>query len=170
MSNYSNGFQNADYSFKSTDRYQCNLDEYVLKCSSITKYYTQNSHQCQSINSQIIHKKDLTINLYVFLVVLIIMIVLLFLQRTITSFITKDDHSPKISISWEHLFENLLALLKSLHWINCDYSKVAFVASCFVLFMVLLPLLLVLWILMLGYRQFIHHNIKVSKNVINHNM
>lgn len=85
---------------------------------------------------------------------ILLVIILLLFSRATTS-ITKDD-------SLAYLFKDLMALLKLLHWKNCDYSNIAFTTSCFLIFVALLPLLLTLWLCMLCYRQYIHYVIKVS--------
>lgn len=90
---------------------------------------------------------------YIFSIVVLLVILLLF--RRATTSITKDD-------SLAYLFKDLIALLKLLHWKNCDYSSIAFTTGCFIIFIALLPLLLTLWLCMLCYRQYIHWVIKVS--------
>lgn len=90
---------------------------------------------------------------YLFSMAVLLMILLLFRRATTT--ITKDD-------SLTYLFKDLIALLKLLHWKNCDYSNIVFTTSCFLGFMILLPLLLTFWFFMLCYRQYIHYTIKVS--------
>ncbi|XP_055320369.1 uncharacterized protein LOC129577418 [Sitodiplosis mosellana] len=89
---------------------------------------------------------------YLFSMIVLLMILLLF-RRATTSIITKDD-------SLAYLFKDLIALLKLLHWKNCDYLHIAFTTSCFLVFIALLPLLLTLWLCMLCYRHHIHHTIK----------
>lgn len=65
--------------------------------------------------------------------------------------------------SMAYLFKDIVLLLKSLHWKNVDYYwRIVFIGSCFALFIILLPILLCLWLFLLGYRQYIHHMIKVS--------
>lgn len=88
----------------------------------------------------------------------VLVLILLLLCRATTS-ITKDVDSVT------YLFKDLIALLKLLHWNNCNYSNVAFTTSCFLIFMTVLPLLLTLWLFMLCYRHYIHYMIKVSFSV-----
>lgn len=63
------------------------------------------------------------------------------------------------------LCKDSMALLKLLHWKTFDYTNIAFTTSCFMIFIVLLPLLLSLWLCMLCYRQYIHYKIKVSQTI-----
>lgn len=90
---------------------------------------------------------------YVFSMVVLMVILLLF--RRATTSITKDD-------PFAYLCKDLVALLKLVHWKNCNYSSIAFTIICFIIFVLLLPLLLSLWLCMLFYRQYIHCMIKVS--------
>lgn len=85
----------------------------------------------------------------------VLMLILLLFCRATTS-ITKDVDSVA------YLFKDLIALLKLLHWKNCDYSNIAFTTTCFLIFIAVLPLLLTLWLFMLCYRHYIHYMIKVS--------
>lgn len=87
---------------------------------------------------------------YAFSMAIFLMILLLY--RRATTSITKDVDTLK----------DLIALLKLLHWKNCDYSNVAFTVTCFLIFMGVLPLLLTMWLFMLCYRHYIHYMIKVS--------
>lgn len=91
---------------------------------------------------------------YVFSMAIFLVILLLF--RRATTSITKDVDSLT------YLLKDLIALLKLLHWKNCDYSNVAFTVSCFLIFLAVLPLLLTMWLFMLCYRHYIHYMIKVS--------
>lgn len=109
------------------------------------------------LNSAIIQNTLLANVQYVFSVAVLLVILLLF--RRATTSITKDD-------SLAYLFKDLMALLKLLHWKNCNYSNVAFTTSCFGIFMAMLPLLLGIWLFMLCYRQYIHYVIKVSQFAI----
>lgn len=131
----------------------------VFEFSSIKQCYIINSDSKFNeipFNSKIIQNNLLANVQYIFSLV-ILMIILLLLRRA-TASITKDDSSNSMT----YLFKDLIVLLKLLHWKNVDYPKIAFIASCFLLFIVLLPLLLILWIFLLAYRQSIHHMIKVS--------
>lgn len=90
---------------------------------------------------------------YLFSMVILWMILLLF--RRATTSITKDD-------ALGYLIKDVMALLKLLHWKNCDYSNIAFTTSCFLVFIAMLPILLTLWLCMLCYRQYIRFVIEVS--------
>lgn len=48
------------------------------------------------------------------------------------------------------------------HWINRKYSNILFVICCFMLFVMLLPLFLLLCVIMLCYRRYVYFIIKVS--------
>lgn len=95
----------------------------------------------------------LTNGQYVFSMVVLMVILLLFRRATTST--TKDD-------SFAYLCKDLIELLKLVHWKNCDYSNIAFTTICFIIFVLLLPLLLSLWLCMLCYRQYIYCVIKVS--------
>lgn len=107
----------------------------------------------QFIETSIIQTTFLASGQYLFSMIGLLMILLLFCRATTS--ITKDD-------SLAYLFKDLIAILKLLHWKNCDYSHIAFTTSCFIIFIAFLPLLLTLWLCMLCYRQYIHYTIKVS--------
>lgn len=111
----------------------------------------------QFIESSIIQTTFLASGQYLFSLIGLLMILLLF-RRAKTS-ITKDD-------SLAYLFKDLIAIVKLLHWKNCNYSHIAFTISCFIIFIALLPLLLTLWLGMLCYRQYIHYTIKVSVSIL----
>lgn len=68
------------------------------------------------------------------------------------------DKSSSISLKW------ISALRHYFHWMKRNYSNILFVASCFMLFVLLSPLLLVLYFIMLCYRRYIHTEIKASAN------
>lgn len=59
-------------------------------------------------------------------------------------------------------FRDLLNIFKEIHSKYCDYVQTVFTTACFFLFIALLPLLLMLWICILIYRQIIFYIIKVS--------
>lgn len=66
-----------------------------------------------------------------------------------------------------NLLKELLSVVRLLHWRNCNYPYVLFTAACFLLFAVLLPLLVALWLCVLCYRQYVHFLVKVSNSCMN---
>lgn len=66
-------------------------------------------------------------------------------------------------------FANFVSTVKLLHWNRCDYPGILFSLSCFIAFMILLPLLVVTWLCVLCYRQYIYFIIRVSEDNVNSN-
>lgn len=91
--------------------------------------------------------------------VFIMTMVVVFYRATASASISKDDSSMN---SMAYLFKDFVLILKSLHWKNFDYWRIVFIGSCFILFIILFPIFLCLWFVLLSYRQYIHHVIKVS--------
>lgn len=61
-----------------------------------------------------------------------------------------------------NFLKELFSIVRLLHWNNCNYPYISFTIFCFLLFIVLLPLLVVLWLFVLCYRQYVHILIKVN--------
>lgn len=137
----------------------CNWTEYP-KQSNRQIYDNGESKRFIDINSYLISIKNsfLAHEQYQYAFSLITLIALLLLFRRIFVSLKKD-------VSFL-LFNDICVLFKLLHWKNCNYSYFAFATSCFMLFILLLPLLLILWLFVLCYRQYIYYLIKVSENTI----
>lgn len=59
-------------------------------------------------------------------------------------------------------FADYIPIVKLLHWDHCDYRRILFILSCFFAFVILLPMLVVTWLGVLCYRQYIYFIIRVS--------
>lgn len=59
-------------------------------------------------------------------------------------------------------FVEYISMVKLYHWDQCDISAIFFTLSCFIAFMMLLPILVVAWLFVLSYRQYIYFIIRVS--------
>lgn len=63
-----------------------------------------------------------------------------------------------------YTFADYLSWVKLFHWNHIDYRGIGFSLSCFIVFMTILPLLVIIWLSVLSYRQYIYYIIRVSSN------
>lgn len=59
-------------------------------------------------------------------------------------------------------FADYISMIRLLYWDQYDFAGILFSLSCFAAFMILLPILVIAWLCVLCYRQYIYFIIRVS--------
>lgn len=94
----------------------------------------------------------LTNGKYIFSLVVLMVVLLQFRSNWYKQ---QDQHQA-------YSFADYISILKILRWEQCDFQGILFSLSCFIAFMILLPLLVMIWLCVLCYRQYIYFIIRVS--------
>ena len=87
-----------------------------------------------------------------------VMISSIFGMGFITRYLSIDSKKK-----WRSIKDRLSTIRRNGAWKKINYARISFTICCFALFIAVIPLLLVLWLSVLCYRQYVYFVIKVLR-------